>query len=80
MHSRKQFIPHEFFECGGKTAIIMLVVVKGIVPWFKERKVVLGVSLLERPSRNIMETKELRSSPFIVRPVLVHIMIQVKVR
>ena len=80
MHSRKQFIEHELFECGGKTAITMLVVVEGIVPWFEKGQVLLGVSLLEGSSRNVMETKELRSSPFIVGPVLVHIIIQVEVR
>ena len=58
----------------------MLVVVEGVVPWFEEGQVVLGLSLLEGPIHNVVETKELRSSPFIVGPVLVHIIIQVKMR
>ena len=71
---------HEFFKCGGETAAIMFVVAKSVVPWFEEGQVVFGVSLLEGPSRNVMETKELSGSPFIVDPVLVYIMIQVEMR
>ena len=80
MYSRKQLIEHEFINCGGKTAIIVLVVVEGVVPWFEKCQVVLGVSLLEGPSCNVMETKQLRSVPFIIGPVLVHIMIQAEMR